>query len=248
MYTVVLLTAITAGSATPDFGRHRASQGYSYASCYGSCYGCAGGCYGGTSCYGSCYGCSGGCYGSCSGAVSGCSGCQGSSCHGCHGSAASTYGCTGGAGCTGCHGCYGGHSCYGMSTSPAPHHASVIIETKKAMPKVETPKTNPQATDDDDETVQYVRAQLVLDLPADAKLFVDGQLMKSGSGRRVFQTPNLQPGQAYFYDIRVEIVRNGQILSDSQRVILQPGQQAAASFAHLERQADATATVQTGGR
>ncbi len=83
MYSFVLATMLTTGSAAP-------------ASCWGchGCYGCGGnafscyGCYGYSSCYG-CYGCSG---------YYGCSGC-----YGCYGSG---YGCYG-SGYGGCYGCYG---------------------------------------------------------------------------------------------------------------------------------------------
>jgi uncharacterized protein (TIGR03000 family) len=90
---------------------------------------------------------------------------------------------------------------------------------------------------------EQARARVIIDLPAGAKLFVDDQEMKLGNGRRVFQTPALVPGQTYFYDLRAELVRNGQTVRATQRIILRPGQEAVASFADLGQTRDATANA-----
>jgi uncharacterized protein (TIGR03000 family) len=74
------------------------------------------------------------------------------------------------------------------------------------------------------------RAELVVELPANAKLFVDDHLMSAKSERRTFSTPTLQPDQTYYYIVRAEIVRDGMTYSSSQRVILRPGDIMQASF------------------
>ena len=112
MYSVVLVVAMTAAPATPDWGMK-----------HGSCYGNGGGCYGGGwgcgGCYGSGWGfggCGGG-WGGCHGAGWGFGGCHGGG--GCHGVASVYSGCGGGFG----HpvapygglafgGCCGGHQAY----------------------------------------------------------------------------------------------------------------------------------------
>jgi uncharacterized protein (TIGR03000 family) len=50
----------------------------------------------------------------------------------------------------------------------------------------------------------------------------------------------LTPGQAYFYDVRVEVVRDGKKLSDTRRVIVRAGEEARANFPNMEAN---TATV-----
>jgi uncharacterized protein (TIGR03000 family) len=82
------------------------------------------------------------------------------------------------------------------------------------------------------------RARLIVDLPADAKLFVDDQPMKTASSRRVFRTPILEPGQAYYYILRAEIVRDGTTRTATKRVILRPGEEIEASFADLGKISD----------
>jgi uncharacterized protein (TIGR03000 family) len=77
-------------------------------------------------------------------------------------------------------------------------------------------------------------------LPADAKLFVDGVACPLTSDTRSFATPALQPGQRYFYTMRVELVRDGVTQSDSQRVVLEAGQ---ASNVTFPTAATATASI-----
>ncbi|MCS7045103.1 MAG: TIGR03000 domain-containing protein, partial [Gemmataceae bacterium] len=79
------------------------------------------------------------------------------------------------------------------------------------------------------------RAHLTIELPGDAKLYIDGQLMKSTAGRRTFQTPELDRGGIYFYDLRAEIVRDGRLISSTRRVILRPGDSINVSFADLNQ-------------
>jgi uncharacterized protein (TIGR03000 family) len=68
-------------------------------------------------------------------------------------------------------------------------------------------------------------ATLVVNLPADAKLTVDGAPTTSTSERRTFVTPALRPGQDYAYTLRAEITRDGQTFNASQRVTVSPGRQ-----------------------
>jgi uncharacterized protein (TIGR03000 family) len=78
------------------------------------------------------------------------------------------------------------------------------------------------------------RAKLIVEVPADAKLYIDDQPMKTTSARRVFSTPGLEPGQAYYYMVRVEVVRDGKVQSDTRRVIVRAGEEARADFNRLE--------------
>jgi uncharacterized protein (TIGR03000 family) len=96
--------------------------------------------------------------------------------------------------------------------------------------------------DKDKDGASINRAKLIVELPTDAKLYIDDQPMKTPSGRRVFNTPPLQPGQTYYYILRAEVVRDGQRKVSEQRIIIRPGQEARATFANLE--VPATTTVQ----
>lgn len=188
--------------------------------CYG-CYGCYGGCYG---CYGGCYGCWGGCYGGYS-----CCGCCGGGYGGCYG------------GCYGCYGGYGCGGCYGSAYAPvygAPAGAPVAPAEAVPAPKKE-----------DKKETSLDRAKLVVELPSDARLFIDDHAMKTASDRRTFNTPALEPGQAYYYMVRAEVVRDGKTYRESKRVIVRAGQVAQTNFTDLVAARNLVEkAVQTAGR
>ena len=94
-------------------------------------------------------------------------------------------------------------------------------------------KTEAPATQAKDFAIVNVR------MPADGKLFIDSTRFPLNSTEvRTFRTPQLEQGQQYFYILRGEIERDGQIVSQSQRVLLTAGQQ-------LNVQFDFNANLQT---
>jgi uncharacterized protein (TIGR03000 family) len=75
---------------------------------------------------------------------------------------------------------------------------------------------------------------LLVELPPDAKLYIDDQPMKTTSSKRSFNTPLLQQGQQYYYILRAEVVRDGRTYTETRRVLLRAGQEIRASFPELE--------------
>lgn len=212
MYSLVLMAAVTASPATP------ACHWGKGCGCYGGGGGCYGGCYG----YGyGCYGCYGGGY-----APLGCYGCTGCwggyGTFGLGGSYPGTFACFGG--------CYGG-SPYGPVTVPGP--ASGTMTKPEPVPP---PKVGPGSR-----SSLSNQAKVVVELPPDAKLYIDDQLMKTSTGRRVFRTPTLDRGQAYYYILRAEVERDGKRQTATKRVIVRAGEQVTASFTDLQTPAEATA-------
>ena len=61
-------------------------------------------------------------------------------------------------------------------------------------------------------------------MPEDARLYVDGVLMKTASAKRAFVTPLLQSGKTYYYTLKAEMVRDGQTVVVNGQVVIQPGQ------------------------
>jgi uncharacterized protein (TIGR03000 family) len=213
MYTVVLMAAITSGHAAT--GEWHAKSG-----CRG-CYGCYGG-----------YPGSGYNYMAASG----------------YQSAFSVYAPVAGAGvfgCYGCYGCYGGWSCYGV---PLPGHGywserpagtaapdrSKIEETPLPKEQVPLPK-NPTKTELEGRDTN-ARAHLTIDVPVGATVFLDGQRTNWPAGKREFQTPDLVAGHTYYYDLRVEVVRDGQTLTETRRIVLRPGEFVTAAFPNLHQE------------
>src|SRR5262249_60507541 len=146
------------------------------------------GCYGGYACAG-CYG-GYGCYG-CRG---GWGGCYGYGCNGCYGG----YGCYGSA-YYGCHGCWGAPA--GGEIMPGPGGRPERVPP----PKEEKSKTG---------TSVDAPAKLIVELPADAKLYIDDHLMKTASAKRLFNTPKLEAGETYYYILKGEIDTDGKKFSE----------------------------------
>jgi uncharacterized protein (TIGR03000 family) len=182
MYSVVMMMALSGGVEVADFGRHGGGYGGCYAGYGGGCFGCHGG-YGG---YGA------GCFG-CLGAY------RGYGCAGCYGGGSRGW-CGGGYSCNGwCggvfNGMYGGYAPGTPATAPAASPPGKV-------PAPPQPGVSAAQSPDN-------RATLVVNLPADAKLTLNGQLTMSTSNRRWFVTPPLQAGREYQYVLRAEVVRTG---------------------------------------
>lgn len=203
MYSIVLMAALSTGAAEP--GCHWKCG------CAGACYGC-GGCYG--ACYGGCGGC-GGCggYGYYNPCFNSCA-CYGASAYSCYGYCAGY--------------CYGGY-CMGGFTSYAP--AIIAPPPAGKQPEVVPPPKPKQPKESD--TSLNEQARLIIEVPADAQLFIDGQPMKTTADRRVFRTPKLDRKLTYYYDVKAEVVRDGKTVTSTKRVILRAGEEVRAVFADL---------------
>jgi uncharacterized protein (TIGR03000 family) len=73
-------------------------------------------------------------------------------------------------------------------------------------------------------------ARVTVNLPADARLWVDQVECPLTSAARSFDTPVLQPGQTYFYTLKVEVQRDGVPVTDSQRVLIAAGEHVTVNF------------------
>jgi uncharacterized protein (TIGR03000 family) len=73
-------------------------------------------------------------------------------------------------------------------------------------------------------------ATIVVSLPNDARLTVDGNATSSTSERRTLVTPVLQMGQDYVYTLSAEFVSNGQTLTQTQQVTVRGGQTSTVQF------------------
>jgi uncharacterized protein (TIGR03000 family) len=216
MYSIVLMTALTTGGSAPDWWGSHHHAGPVSSNCYG-CYG--GSYYGSWGCYG--YGGYGG--GHCGGGF------------GCYGGG---WGYGGGLdyGCFGCHGCYGCAGVFGGCVGYNPYGPSPTSPEQIPPPKVEEKKGAGMGA------VTPDRAKVVVQLPADAKLYVDDQPVKAAD-RQTFSTPRLERGQTYYYDVRAEVVRDGKTVVESKRVLVRAGQEVSVTFPKLEpRTVDVAAT------
>jgi len=80
------------------------------------------------------------------------------------------------------------------------------------------------------EEVSIAPATIVVTLPAEAKLTVDGNATRATSARRTFVTPALEVGGDYSYTLRAEMVQDGQVAVQTQNVTVRGGETTEVSF------------------
>jgi uncharacterized protein (TIGR03000 family) len=73
-------------------------------------------------------------------------------------------------------------------------------------------------------------ATVVVELPADATLTIDGAATTSTSALRVFQTPELEPGTTYHYTFQAQVERDGKVQTEARRVEVRAGEQTRVSL------------------
>jgi uncharacterized protein (TIGR03000 family) len=68
-------------------------------------------------------------------------------------------------------------------------------------------------------------AHLNVNVPEDAKVYLQDQLMTLSGTQRRFVTPEILAGNHHLYTVRVEVVRNGQTLSKTTQAAITVGQE-----------------------
>lgn len=71
---------------------------------------------------------------------------------------------------------------------------------------------------------------VTVNLPSDAKLYVDNQVAATSGGRMTFQTPKLEVGQTYTYRFKAEINRDGKTEETTQTVSFKAGEPISVDF------------------
>ncbi|MBA4186385.1 MAG: hypothetical protein C0467_00045 [Planctomycetaceae bacterium] len=94
--------------------------------------------------------------------------------------------------------------------------------------------TQPEIKKDAPETKKDSKqgANIKFQLPADAKLYVDGRLTNLTGTERAFVTPSLGAGK-FFYEVKAELMVDGQMVVEQKRVIVEAGTSLVESFPKL---------------
>jgi uncharacterized protein (TIGR03000 family) len=152
-------------------------------------------------------------------------GCTGGSCYGggCHGGGYG--GCYGG----GYGGCYGG-GCYGGVSYGGGCSGGYIVPMGKTEEK-KGEKIGPGKEKKEGET--DAAATVIVTLPADAKLIVDGNATVSTSAVRTFVTPVLEAGKEFVYNFKAEVVRDGKTVTLVKTVDVAAGREVSVSFEEM---------------
>jgi len=229
MLSVALLMTLTSGAAAPDYYPCY-SYGGSYS--YGSCYS-----YGGSYSYGSCYS-YGGCY--------------------------PTYSYGGSYSYGGCYPTYSYGGCYpaysSMSYGKAPDETQEEFDFCQEKAKEMAPDTYTNFRNsvwlrmtheqrqkmmqkggkgkkqDEESASTLLPAQIVVTLPADARLTIADEGTKSAGPRRAFDSPPLQRNRSYSYTVKAEFVRDGKTVSVSKDVAVSAGKVSRVSFDDVSEQ------------
>jgi uncharacterized protein (TIGR03000 family) len=78
-------------------------------------------------------------------------------------------------------------------------------------------------------------ATIVVSLPEEARLTVDGYVTKSTSAERTFVSPALEGGVNYTYTLIAEMVRDGRTITETQRVNVRAGETTRVPFNFSEQ-------------
>jgi uncharacterized protein (TIGR03000 family) len=139
--------------------------------------------------------------------------------HGCHGSCHGYASCSGYMGCTGCTG--------GVMMNPAPMGAPSAAPAPAPTPKGAEPRP---ATPRQPASLDAAPAKVLVSLPADAKLSIDGNSTVSTSSSRTFVSPDLQVGKDYVYTMIAELSVDGKIVSESKTITVRAGETTQVAF------------------
>jgi uncharacterized protein (TIGR03000 family) len=102
------------------------------------------------------------------------------------------------------------------------------------VPGTVVPETEKKQKDKEEGTAAPNRARLIVEVPADSKLFIDDKPMKTTSEKRSFSTPTLVEGESYYYEVRVEAMRDGKPVSETKKVTIKAGEVAKVDFKKMD--------------
>jgi uncharacterized protein (TIGR03000 family) len=91
------------------------------------------------------------------------------------------------------------------------------------------PASKPSASTAD----ESAPARLTVELPAGAKLYVDGTPTTLHGAVRQFHTPALPAGQAFYYELKAEVTIGGKTEVEQKRVVVRAGETITAEFPRL---------------
>jgi uncharacterized protein (TIGR03000 family) len=129
----------------------------------------------------------------------------------------------------GCHGySYGGGGCYGYFSTPGQ------VPLPLRPPETATPDKDKGKSEKPDKETRFPKqGRVLVQLPPDAKLYVDGEPVNLTPNIRNILTPELTPGRAYYYTVKAVAVRDGQTVEDTRRLVVRAGQVSQVDFRDL---------------
>jgi uncharacterized protein (TIGR03000 family) len=125
-------------------------------------------------------------------------------------------------GINGINGIYGMNGIYQLTIQPFVHSSD---ELPGEVPFPQAPRPGAEKNS------QFpTRAVLIIRLPPDADIYFNKIYFRSASNRRTFITEDLLPDHAFFYDVKVRVMREYRPYVQFQRVIFRPGETVTVTF------------------
>ena len=158
--------------------------------------------------------------------------------YGSHGSSGGSHGSWGSSG--GSYGSWGSQGGAAVQTyrQDQPMPPNEAHEHEGAEPSDQPPL--PPIAGESDDQVRYApngnSALVGVRVPAGASVFVNGRPTRSAGVRRWYVSRGLEPGRAYAYEIRVELMRGDESLVETKRIRVRGGQRADLEFRFEETQ------------
>jgi uncharacterized protein (TIGR03000 family) len=116
-----------------------------------------------------------------------------------------------------------GGGCLGAGYTPYVPAAPVIMEPTAPAAPAPAPMADESKSS----------ANITIELPANATLYVDGRPISGTGATRRFHTPELPIGQAFYYDMKAEVEVDGQTVTEEIQVIVRGGENLSRSFGQL---------------
>ena len=90
------------------------------------------------------------------------------------------------------------------------------------------PKEDPKLKKDPTKTggsllMDTTRSTVVLSVPSEAKVFIDGYQLRSQGAERTFRTPELEANREYSYTVKVVVERAGRELIETRQIVVTAG-------------------------
>lgn len=77
------------------------------------------------------------------------------------------------------------------------------------------------------------RGTVIVRVPVDAKLYAEGRSLTHQDGQRTFVTPPLLSGREAVYNFKIEYNRGGELITQTKKVYVRPGEQTRVEFSDL---------------
>jgi uncharacterized protein (TIGR03000 family) len=129
-------------------------------------------------------------------------------------------------------------SCYGCCGTVVVPQAPRVVPTAPGKPKEKLPEPKKEASAGNFATV-------VIAAPADASLTVNGRALVLTSTEQAFTTPELEPDANYSYMVKAEVVRDGQTIAKTRKVMVKAGREVRVDFNDMATAPTVTSPVVT---